>query len=74
MLLGGFELLEPVVGAGLLEDVDGGLRGFAHGRECRFRAPVPGVEIRPVRSRRELKRFIKLPFRLHRDHPRGCRR
>jgi GNAT superfamily N-acetyltransferase len=27
------------------------------------------VSIRPVRTRRELKRFIKVPFRLHRDHP-----
>ena len=27
------------------------------------------VTIRPVRSRRDLKRFIKVPFRLHRDHP-----
>ncbi len=27
------------------------------------------VSIRPVRSRRELKRFVKVPFRLHRDHP-----
>jgi hypothetical protein len=27
------------------------------------------VEIRPVRSRRELKRFVKVPFRLHREHP-----
>jgi GNAT superfamily N-acetyltransferase len=26
------------------------------------------VEIRPVRTRRELKRFVKLPFRLHREH------
>jgi hypothetical protein len=25
------------------------------------------VSIRPVRTRRELKRFVKLPFRLHRD-------
>jgi hypothetical protein len=25
------------------------------------------VSIRPVRSRRELKRFVKVPFRLHRD-------
>jgi GNAT superfamily N-acetyltransferase len=30
---------------------------------------VASVEIRPVRSRRELKRFVKVPFRLHRDHP-----
>lgn len=28
-----------------------------------------GVTIRPVRTRRELKRFVKVPFRLHRDHP-----
>jgi GNAT superfamily N-acetyltransferase len=27
------------------------------------------VEIRPVRSRQDLKRFIKLPFRLYRDEP-----
>jgi GNAT superfamily N-acetyltransferase len=28
---------------------------------------VPSVEIRPVRSRRDLKRFVKVPFHLHRD-------
>jgi GNAT superfamily N-acetyltransferase len=27
------------------------------------------VSIRPVRTRRELKRFVKVPFRLHREHP-----
>jgi hypothetical protein len=27
------------------------------------------VSIRPVRSKRELKRFVKVPFRLHRDQP-----
>ncbi len=27
------------------------------------------VSIRPVRTRRELKRFVKVPFQLHRDHP-----
>jgi len=27
------------------------------------------VTIRPVRTRRELKRFVKVPFRLHRDQP-----
>jgi GNAT superfamily N-acetyltransferase len=27
------------------------------------------VTIRPVRTRRELKRFVDLPFRLHREHP-----
>jgi hypothetical protein len=30
---------------------------------------MPSVTIRPVRTRRELKRFVKVPFRLHRDHP-----
>jgi GNAT superfamily N-acetyltransferase len=30
---------------------------------------VASVSIRPVRSKRELKRFVKVPFRLHRDHP-----
>jgi GNAT superfamily N-acetyltransferase len=28
------------------------------------------VTIRPVRGRRQLKQFVKVPFRLHRDHPR----
>jgi GNAT superfamily N-acetyltransferase len=28
------------------------------------------LTVRPVRSRRDLKRFVKVPFRLHRDHPR----
>jgi GNAT superfamily N-acetyltransferase len=27
------------------------------------------LAIRPVKTRRQLKRFVKLPFRLHRDHP-----
>jgi hypothetical protein len=27
------------------------------------------VTIRPVRTRRQLKRFVKVPFHLHRDHP-----
>jgi GNAT superfamily N-acetyltransferase len=30
---------------------------------------VAKVSIRPVRSKRELKRFVKVPFRLHRDQP-----
>jgi GNAT superfamily N-acetyltransferase len=30
---------------------------------------MASVEIRPVRSRRDLKRFIKVPFRLHRESP-----
>ncbi len=30
---------------------------------------MSSVEIRPVRTRRELKRFVKVPFRLHRDSP-----
>jgi hypothetical protein len=31
---------------------------------------VPDVEVRPVASKRDLNAFIKLPFRIHRDHPR----
>jgi len=30
---------------------------------------MAGVTVRPVRTRRELKRFVKVPFRLHRDRP-----
>ncbi len=30
---------------------------------------MASVTIRPVRTRRELKRFVKVPFRLHRGHP-----
>jgi GNAT superfamily N-acetyltransferase len=30
---------------------------------------MASVTIRPVRTRRELKRFVKVPFRLHRNHP-----
>jgi GNAT superfamily N-acetyltransferase len=30
---------------------------------------MSGVSISPVRTRRDLKRFVKVPFRLHRDHP-----
>ena len=28
-----------------------------------------GLTIQPVRTRAELKRFVKTPFSLHRDHP-----
>jgi len=30
---------------------------------------MSNLSIRPVRTRRELKRFVKVPFALHRDHP-----
>ncbi len=30
---------------------------------------MPSVTIRPVRNRRELKRFVKVPFHLHRERP-----
>src|SRR4051794_32871085 len=30
---------------------------------------MASVTIRPVRTRSELKRFVKVPFRLHRDQP-----
>jgi GNAT superfamily N-acetyltransferase len=33
------------------------------------RPAAAGVTIRPVRTRRQLKRFVKVPFRLHRDRP-----
>ena len=69
MLLGRFELLEPVVAAGLLEDVDRGLGGLAHRPECRLRLPWQACRSGRCATRRELKRFVKVPFRLHRDHP-----
>ncbi len=30
---------------------------------------MSGVSIRPVKSKRDLKRFVKVPFSVHRDHP-----
>jgi GNAT superfamily N-acetyltransferase len=30
---------------------------------------MSGVSIRPVKSKRDLKRFVKVPFRLHADSP-----
>jgi hypothetical protein len=30
---------------------------------------MPPLRIRPVKTRRELKRFVKVPFRLHRESP-----
>ncbi len=34
------------------------------------RAPAPGkLTVRPVRGRRDLTRFIRVPFQLHRDQP-----
>ncbi len=30
---------------------------------------MSNVDIRPARSRRDLKRFVKVPFRIHRDNP-----
>ena len=44
VLLGRFQLLEAVVGARLLEDVDGGLGGLAHAPECRFRDSWQSVD------------------------------
>ena len=31
--------------------------------------PAQAVEIRPVRSRRDLRRFIRLPWRIYRNEP-----
>ena len=50
------ELLEPLVAAGLLEEVD-------CGRHVGCRAV--SVEVSPVRSRADRREFIELPFRLH---------
>ncbi len=69
MLLGRFELLEPVVAAGLLEDVDRGLRGLAHRPECRLRLPWQACRSGRCERERERKRFVKVPFHLHREHP-----
>jgi GNAT superfamily N-acetyltransferase len=56
MLAGGPELLETVVGAGLLEEIGGdghiGWRAVA-------------LEVVPARSRREVRAFVELPYRLH---------
>ncbi|MFM8889831.1 MAG: N-acetyltransferase family protein [Solirubrobacterales bacterium] len=30
---------------------------------------MPEVTVRPVRGRRDLKRFVRVPFDVHRDHP-----
>ena len=39
------------------------------GRECRLRLPWQACRSGRCAARRELKRFVKVPFRLHRDHP-----
>src|SRR5205085_3152460 len=62
VLAGGFEQLHPLVGARLLEQVD---CGFGHWVRCRALA----LEVRPVRSRAELMRFIRLPWRIYRNEP-----
>jgi GNAT superfamily N-acetyltransferase len=41
----------------------------AIGRIQRGEGTASSIEIRPVRDRRDLSRFIKLAFRLHRDEP-----
>ncbi len=56
MVAGGLQLLQALVPACLLEDVDGGWH-----IGCRAVA----VEVSPVRSRRDRSEFIELPFRLH---------
>ena len=69
VLLRRFQLLEAVVAARLLEDVDGGLRGVAHAQSVGSRPHVRGGDPAGPQARRELKRFVKVPFRLHRDQP-----
>ena len=53
----------------------GALGGLAHRRQSVGCAPRWASVTRsaPVESRRDLKRFVKLPFRLHRDDPQWVR-
>ena len=30
---------------------------------------MSSLTVRPVSGRRDLRRFVKAPFRIHRDHP-----
>ena len=69
----GLEDRQPLVGPGLLEDVD--LRAWGHARSvpggplARFvRAPCRST-VRPARSYRDVGAFIDLPFRLHAGTP-----
>ena len=50
------ELLQALVVAGLLEEIDCG--GHVGSRAV-------SVEVAPVRSRADLRAFIELPYRLH---------
>ena len=56
MLAGRAQLLQALVAAGLLEEIDcGGHVGWR----------AVSVEVRPVRSLADRREFIELPFRLH---------
>ena len=56
MVASGLELLQPLVAARLVEKID-----------CRrhIQSRAVSVEVEPVASRRDLREFIELPFRLH---------
>ena len=56
MLPSRLKLLEPLVSACLFEEIDSG-------RHIQSRAV--SVEVSPVASRRDLREFIELPYRLH---------
>ncbi len=56
MLARGLQLLEALVAACLVEEIDGGWH-------VGWRAV--SVEVQPVRSRRDRREFVDLPFRLH---------
>ena len=56
MVASSLELLEPLVAACLLEEVDS--RGHIQSRAV-------SVEVAPVASRSDVREFIELPFRLH---------
>ena len=59
-LAGGAQLLGALVTADLRENVDGG-RHIGCG--------LVSIEVRPVRGRRDLRKFIDLPYRLHSTSP-----
>ena len=68
MLAGELDQLAAVVVAGLLEQVRG---RWAVRRVWPYPLALPRVtvEVKPVASRRDLTRFIKLPWRLYRNEP-----
>ncbi len=63
MIARSLKLLQPLVAACLFEEIDGG-------RHIQSRAV--SVEVSPVASRRDLREFIELPYRLHSNEDAWC--